>query len=208
MIKNIIFDLGGVVINLKRERAVEALEKLGISDADELLGVYSQMGPFLQLETGEITSSEFYDLLLPKCKAGTTCTDLRDAFEEFLIEIPGERLQMLEKLKAKGYRLFVLSNTNPIMFNHWIAEEFKKEGKSINDYFDGIVASFEEGTCKPDPMIFRKLVDRYGLNPEETVMLDDSVKNLQAAESIGLKTRLIEYEGENSFANVCHELES
>lgn len=204
--KNIIFDLGGVVINLKRERAVEALEKLGVDDVDELLGVYSQSGPFLQLETGELSSAEFYDLLLPKCQPGTTCRDLRDAFEKFLIDIPEERLRLIERLKGKGYRLFVLSNTNPIMYHHWIEREFRRQGKSINDYFEGIVTSFQEGTCKPDPRIFRNLVERYELCPSETLMLDDSEKNTSAAESIGLQAVRIEPEGEFSFDSVCGKL--
>lgn len=203
MIKNIIFDLGGVVIDLQRQRAVEALEKLGVKDASDLLGEYSQHGPFLKLETGEITSSELFDELLPKCKEGTTCRDISDAFEEFLLDIPVERLRMLEELRKKGYKLYVLSNTNPIMFNHWIDRAFKQDGKTINDYFDGIVASFQEGTCKPDPRIFRNLIKRYGLNPEETVMLDDSQKNLESARSVGLHTCLIEAEGENTFSTVC-----
>ena len=206
MIKNIIFDLGGVVIDLERENAVKALEKLGISDASVLLGEYSQKGPFLKLETGEISSAEFYDLLLSQCKEGTTCKDIRDAFEEFLVGIPAERLQIIDELRAKGYRLFVLSNTNPIMYNHWIEAEFRKAGKSIQDYFDGIVTSFSEGTCKPDPVIFENLIRRYGLNPSETIMLDDSEKNLEAARSLGLHVKLIEKEGENSFSAVCRNL--
>lgn len=206
MIKNVIFDLGGVVIDLQRENAVEALSKLGIKDAEELLGEYSQKGPFLKLETGEMTSAEFYDLMLEKCEGSVSCIQIRDAFEKFLVEIPWERLKMLESLKAKGYRIFALSNTNPIMFNHWIDRNFKKDGKTINDYFEGIVASFEEGVCKPDPVIFKNLIERYGLNPEETLMLDDSEKNVMAAESVGLKAVKIEPEGKNSFKSVCASL--
>lgn len=206
MIKNIIFDLGGVIIDLQRERAVEALSKLGIGQAEELLGEYSQKGPFLLLETGEITSSEFFDMLLPKCKEGTNCCDLRDAFEEFLVDIPVERLRTLERLRDKGYKIYVLSNTNPIMFNHWIAREFRKDGKSINDYFDGVVTSFEEGTCKPDPAIFQKVINRYGLNPAETLMLDDSEKNIESARKVGLQVVRILPEGEYSFNAVCSKL--
>ena len=205
-IKNIIFDLGGVVIDLKRERAVAALEKLGIEDAGTLLGEYSQKGPFLKLETGEISSSEFFDLLQSKCLKPTGCTQIRDAFEEFLVGIPIERLKLIEELKKQGFKTYVLSNTNPIMFNHWIQREFKKDGKSINDYFDGIVASFQEGVCKPDSSIFINLIKRYQLNPGETLMLDDSEKNVMAARSVGLKAQKIEAEGENSFHSVCKNL--
>ena len=206
MIKNIIFDLGGVVIDLQRRMAIDALDRLGLSDASSLLGEYEQKGPFLMLETGEISSSEVYDILLPHCKKGTTCTDIRDAFEEFLKEIPLERLRMLEKLRAKGYRLYVLSNTNPIMYNHWIDNAFRNDGKSINDYFDGIVTSFQEKMCKPDPRLFQRVVDRYSLTPSETLMLDDSESNVKAARSIGLEAHKIEAEGPDSFMEICSKL--
>lgn len=197
-IKNIIFDLGGVVIDLKRERAVKALQELGITDAGNLLTDYEQKGPFLKLETGEFTSADFYDTLLPMCRPGTTVTDIRNAFEKFLVALPVGRLRLIEALRKKGYKVFVLSNTNPIMYNHWIEEAFRGDGKTINDYFDGIVASFQERTCKPDPQIFTNLVCRYSLNPSETVMLDDSAANCEAARSIGLNAIRVEKEGENT----------
>lgn len=206
MLKNIIFDLGGVVIDLQRIKAVEALEKLGITDAPALLNDYEQKGPFLLLETGEISSSDFYDLLLPKCAPGTTCCDIREAFEQFLRDLPVERLRLIEKLREKGYRLYVLSNTNPVMYNHWIEDAFRKDEKTINDYFDGIVVSFQERRCKPDPEIFKNLVKRYNLNPSETLMLDDSQANVDSAKSVGLKAVKVEPTGTRSFVNICNSL--
>lgn len=205
-IKNIIFDLGGVVIDLQRRMAVDALDRLGIKDASALLGEYEQKGPFLMLEKGDISSSELYDILLPHCAEGTTCSDIRDAFEEFLREIPVERLRMLDSLKDKGYRMYVLSNTNPIMYNHWIDNAFRNDGKSINDYFHGIVTSFQERMCKPDPALFKKVIDRYDLNPDETIMLDDSEANVKAARSVGLNAIRIMPEGKDSFMEVCTRL--
>lgn len=206
MIKNIIFDLGGVVIDLDRRDAIDALAGLGIKDASALLGVYSQKGPFLLLETGEISESEIYDMLLPYCDKETRCTDIRDAFEEFLKGIPVERLRMIRNLRDKGYKVFVLSNTNPLMYNHWIDNAFRQEGKSINDYFDGIVVSFQERICKPDPQIFKNLVERYHLEPEETLMLDDSEANCKSAESIGLQSVCVKPDGNTSFMEICNRL--
>lgn len=205
-IKNIIFDLGGVIIDLNRRMAVDALDNLGITDASALLGEYEQKGPFLALEKGEISSSELYDMLLPHCKKETSCNDIRDAFEQFLRGIPVERLKMLDKLREKGYRLFVLSNTNPIMYNHWIDNAFRSDGKSINDYFDGIVTSFQERMCKPDPELFRKVSSRYGLNPEETLMVDDSEANVKAARSVGFQAKRITEEPGHTFFDVCNAL--
>lgn len=205
-IKNIIFDLGGVVIDLDRSQAIHALENIGIKDASSLLGEYAQKGPFLMLETGELTDSEIYDMLLPLCKKDTRATDIRDAFEEFLLDLPVTRLQTIRDLRDKGYKVFVLSNTNPIMYNHWIDNAFRAEGKSINDYFDGIVVSYQEKTCKPDPEIFKRVTNRYNLNPAETLMLDDSEANCKAAESIGLRAIRITKDGDTSFDAVCGKL--
>lgn len=205
-LKNIIFDLGGVIIDLDRRKAVDALDRIGLKDASSLLGEYEQKGPFLMLETGEISSSEVFDILLPHCKPGTTCTDIRDAFEEFLLDIPVERLRTLEKLRQKGYKLFVLSNTNPIMFNHWIDNAFRNDGKCMKDYFDGVVTSFQERMCKPDPQIFKNLIQRYNLDPNKTLMLDDSEANVKAAENVGLNAFRIEPKGDHSFTSVCNRL--
>ena len=204
--KNIIFDLGGVIIDINREAAVSALEELGITEAARMLGDYEQKGIFLMLEEGRISDSEMYDSLLALCKPGTTCTDIKSAFEDFLIGIPPERLDAIEKVRRKGYKTFVLSNTNPVFYNDWIAREFRKRGKSINDYFDGIVVSFQELMCKPNPDIFKNLLNRYELNPDETLFLDDSAENCAAAETLGIHTVKINPEGKDSFQETTNSL--
>lgn len=205
-VRNIIFDLGGVVIDLDRSEAIKALEGLGLRDASALLGEYEQKGPFLLHEKGEISTSELFDMLLPQCKPDTRCTDIRDAFEQFLRRLPVERLQTITALREKGYKVYVLSNTNPIMFTHWIDNAFRQEGKAMNDYFDGIVTSYQERTCKPDPQIFRNLLERYGLKAEETLMLDDSAANCASARSVGMEAIRIMPEGDDCFMDVCGKL--
>lgn len=198
-IKNVIFDLGGVIIDLDRNAAARALVDLGIVEADRLLGEYEQKGLFLLLEEGQISDSELYDALLALCTPGTTCTDIRNAFERFLIGIPVERLRKIEEIRKAGYKTFVLSNTNPIFYNVWIAEAFRQDGKTINDYFDGIVASFQEQVCKPNPKIFENLLNRYHLKANETIFLDDSSANCAAAEALGIHTVTITPDGPTSF---------
>lgn len=194
-IRNIIFDLGGVVIDLKRENAVAALRELGVADADEILGLYCQSGAFLALEKGEITAGEFFDEIRRICgesgREMVSDLEIQEAFNRFFIGIPLSRLETLRKLRREGFRLFVLSNTNPVMYNSWIKRAFMQEGLHINDYFNGIVLSYEEGRCKPDPELFATVPRRYGLVPSETVMLDDSETNCKAAESVGLQSIVI-----------------
>ena len=204
--RNIIFDLGGVIIDIRREAAAAALVELGIEEADRLLGEYEQKGVFLLLEEGRLSDAEMYDSLLPLCNEGTTCTDIKVAFEKFLVGIPVERLRRIDELRKKGYKTFVLSNTNPIFYNDWIAKAFRQDGKTINDYFDGIVASYQELMCKPNPDLFKILMERYQLNPGETIFLDDSAANCASAESLGIHSVVITEEGPDSFNTVTSSL--
>ena len=190
-IKAIVFDLGGVIIDLNRQAAVDALSKLGVPGVDLLLGEYGQNGPFLDLETGKLTAADFYDhLRYLAINAGAAAPDdkiLQDAFNAFLVKLPTERLHRLLEVRQAGFATYVLSNTNPVMFNSWIAEAFAQEGLRINDYFDGVVTSFQEGMCKPEPLLFKRVLTRYKLIPASTLMLDDSIANCNAARSVGMQ---------------------
>lgn len=205
-VKNIIFDLGGVIIDLKREEAVKALNELGLADADDMLGLYGQKGIFLALEEGKATAADFFDEIRRRTSPDVTDVQIQDALNRFLIRIPVERLQMLRKLREAGYRLYVLSNTNAIMFNSWIRDAFTQEDLRVNDYFDGIVKSYDEGICKPDPEIFARVARRYNLDPAETLMLDDSAKNCAAALSVGLQAEQVTIDPSNDMLAICTRL--
>ncbi len=205
-IQNVIFDLGGVVIDLDRDRAVKALEELGLEGADEMLGLYGQKEPFLGLETGETPAGEFFDIMRSRMKPGVTDMEITAAFNQFLVDLPAKRLEMLRRMRMAGYRIFMLSNTNPVMFNSWIDRAFRQEGGSVNDYFDGIVVSYQELTCKPDINIFKNLMRRYGLNPSETLMLDDSEKNCRAAAEAGAHAFKIGKSENDDMMAICEAL--
>lgn len=191
MIKNLLFDLGGVIMNIRRENAVEALRMLGMKDAGTFLGEYVQKGPFLQLEEGSIAPEEFRNEIRSHLEKQVSDADIDEAFNRFLTGIPEYRLDDLKELKKRGYSIYMLSNTNPIMWNSEIARQFRKQGHDVNFYFDGIVTSFDAGCCKPDPGIFIYAEKKFGIKPEETLFLDDSEKNTLAAEKLGFKTTLI-----------------
>lgn len=205
-IKNVVFDLGGVVINLDRDRAVQELKRLGLEKADEMLGLYGQKEPFYGLETGQRSTAEFFDLMRRDMHRGVTDTQITDAFNAFLIDLPPARLEMLRRMRMAGYRIFVLSNTNPVMFNTWIDRAFRQEGGSINDYFDGVTASFQELTCKPDVSIFQTVMRRYGLIGSETLMLDDSEKNCQAAAEAGMHAIRVGNTDKDDMLAICGAL--
>ncbi len=190
MIKNLLFDLGGVIMDIRRLNCVASFERLGMKDADSFLGEYSQKGPFLQLEEGLINEAQFRDAVREYIDGEVTDEQIDKAFCDFLVGIPAYRLEQLRQLK-KQYGIYMLSNTNPIMWHSRIAEEFRQEGMEREDYFDGIVTSFEARSIKPDAKIFHTVVENLGIKPEETLFLDDSQKNLDAASALGFHTLLV-----------------
>lgn len=183
----LLFDLGGVIMDIRRDNAVEALRALGMADADDFLGEYGQKGPFLALEKGEITPGEFRDELRPMLRPGVSDAEIDAAFNRFLTGIPLERLRALERLHAT-HSIYMLSNTNAIMWHSRIAEEFRKDGHDRDYYFDGCVTSFEARCYKPDAAIFRETLRKFGLNAPDVVFFDDSQANCDAAARLGFKT--------------------
>lgn len=187
MIDTLMFDLGGVIMDIRRENAVEALRNLGMENAGDFLGDYGQKGPFLALEKGEIGAEEFRREVRKLIPRPVSDSELDEAFNRFLIGIPVERLRELEKLK-KRYRVYMLSNTNPIMWNSFIDREFRKDGHDRDYYFDGCVASFDVKAYKPDAAIFDIARERFSLVPENTLFFDDSKANCDAATALGYHT--------------------
>ena len=190
MIKNLLFDLGGVIMDIRRLNCVASFERLGMKDADSFLGEYSQKGPFLQLEEGAISEAEFRTAVRQFIDGEVSDEQIDSAFCDFLVGIPKYRLEQLRELK-KQYGIYMLSNTNSIMWHSRIAEDFRQEGLEREDYFDGIVTSFEARSIKPDAKIFHTVVEKLGIKPEETLFLDDSQKNLDAAAELGFQTLLV-----------------
>lgn len=190
MIKNLLFDLGGVIMDIRRLNCVASFERLGMKNADSFLGEYSQKGPFLQLEEGAISEEEFRTAVRALIDGEVSDEQIDSAFCDFLVGIPKYRLEQLRQLK-KSYNIYMLSNTNSIMWRSRIAEDFRQEGLEREDYFDGIVTSFEAQSIKPDAKIFHTVVEKLGINPDETLFLDDSQKNLDAAAQLGFHTLLV-----------------
>ena len=174
-------------MDIERQRCVDAFRELGLEDADSYFGDYAQTGIFMAVEDGSASVSDFHAVLRSKLPAGTKDAQIDRAFNQFLIGIPEHRLKALRELRRRGYGIYLLSNTNPIMWKSKIAAEFAKEGLRREDYFDGMVTSFEAKAAKPNRKIFDYAVRILGIKPEETVFFDDSQANTDAAEALGFK---------------------
>ena len=190
-IKNLLFDQGGVIVNIERDRCLKELRKLGMEVPELLIGLYKQEGPFFALENGDITVEEFHNELRPLMPAGITDEQMDAAFSSFIVGIPLHRLQSLRELR-KRYKTYILSNTNPNMFEGVIARSFAQEGLDVNAYFDGVTVSYKAHSNKPDRKIFDYAIATMGIVPEETLFFDDGQVNLDAAAELGFKTALVE----------------
>ncbi|MDR1437128.1 MAG: HAD family phosphatase, partial [Candidatus Symbiothrix sp.] len=116
-IKNIVFDLGGVIVTLERAESIRRFEEAGLENAAQLLDPYHQKGIFLELEEGKLSQEEFYDAVRREAGKPITNEQIDYGWFGFLKEVPAGKLKMLEDLRKKGYRLYLLSNTNPIIMS-------------------------------------------------------------------------------------------
>lgn len=200
MIKVIIFDFGGVLINLNRQAAVDKLVALGVYDADNLLNNYVQSGLFLDLESGVVTPDEFRNKLRADyALQHITDEQIDEAFLAFLLDVPEHKLQLLRRLKSSAHnadgesvRIVMLSNTNAIHFPYCIKKHFEYDGYKIDDYFDALYLSYEMRASKPDEEIFLKLLKAENVQSEECFFLDDGPRNIEAAKRLGFNVHLVE----------------
>jgi putative hydrolase of the HAD superfamily len=189
-IKNIVFDLGGVIVTLDRPEAVRRFKEAGLENAGELLDAYHQKGIFLALEEGRLSKEEFYDAVSKEAGRFISSEAIDYGWLGFLKEVPPAKLKMLEDLKARGYRLYLLSNTNPIIMSWAYTPAFSKEGKSIEEYFDRLYLSYQIGYTKPAPEIYDFLIKDSGIVPSKSLFIDDGIANIEQGKKAGMKTYL------------------
>ncbi|GHT11279.1 D-ribitol-5-phosphate phosphatase [Bacteroidia bacterium] len=188
-IKNIVFDLGGVIITLDRSEAVRRFVEAGLENAEELLDAYHQKGIFLELEEGKLSQKDFYEAV--RKEAGKNISDeaIDYGWLGFLKEVPEYKLKMLEDLR-KDYHVYLLSNTNPVIFGWALTPAFSQQGKSIDRFFDKMYTSYQIGYTKPASEIYNFMLKDSGMIPSETLFIDDGKANIEMGEKLGMKTYL------------------
>ena len=158
MIKTLIFDFGGVIATISRDKAVAAFTRIGLNDADARLDKYHQSGIFQALEEGKLDEIGFRTELGRLCNRELSFEEVKKAWLGFFVEVPPAILKYLEELK-KEYRILILSNTNPYVMSWACSTEFSSEGKPLTHYADRLYLSYQIGYTKPAPEIFRHLID-------------------------------------------------
>lgn len=188
VIKNIVFDLGGVIIDLDRERAVRTFEEIGVKDAGQLIDPYEQKGIFLEVENGTIDADGFCKKLSRHVGRELSLEEVKKGWMGFIVEVPVYKLAYILKLR-EDFNVYLLSNTNPIIQEYWArTDRFSADGLPISAYFDKMYASYEIGVTKPDPAIFNFMIRDTGLLPQETLFVDDGLRNVETAKQLGFQT--------------------
>ena len=188
MIKTVIFDMGGVVITLDSEEAMRRFSALGLTDFAERMNPYTQKGIFGELEEGKLSEEEYRQKLSEVCGRSLTFDEVKHCWMGYMKEVPANKLATILDLKKKGYRVILLSNTNPYVSTWTDSEDFSGDGHSINEYFDALYRSFEVKYMKPDDRFFRYVLSQEKLLPEEALFVDDGPRNCAAASELGIRT--------------------
>lgn len=188
-IKNLIFDMGGVLIDLDRDASVEAFRTIGYPDADELLDNYAPKGVFRQLEIGNFAPEDFYAHVQNHIGRDIPVEQIENALLKFLNGLPVYKLDMLRDLR-KRFNIFMLSNTNAIMMPYIREKYFTQQGLTFEDYFDRAYLSFEMRAMKPDEEIFNRMIADGQIDPAYSFFIDDGPANIETARKLGFRTYL------------------
>ncbi|MDP4262751.1 MAG: HAD family phosphatase [Bacteroidota bacterium] len=185
-IKNVILDLGGVILNIDLGQTEMALLELGINNLSDYLTRSSISSFFKEYETGKIDDAAFVSSIQSLSTKAITEEEVIRAWNALLLDFPAERIELLQKLKEK-YRLFLLSNTNMIHYREFQQRIYSQTGGYLEDLFEKTYYSHTVGLSKPDVAIFHLVINENKLNPAETLFVDDTAANMTAAKEAGLQ---------------------
>ena len=189
--KNLIFDLGGVLLNIDLPRTGRAFATLAGRDDDWLREQFSFFALAHPFETGQWTEAQFFDFVrqtlnLPQSDHRVTDAQITDAWNALLLDFPPAHLALLQELKSR-YRTFLLSNTNPLHMRA-VDDILRRDTghPRLATLFEKMHLSYEMGLWKPDPAIYARVLADHGLLAHETVFFDDNLANVESARQLGI----------------------
>lgn len=186
-VEAVIFDLGGVIINLNYQLTQKAFEDLGITNFSEIYTQFAQNDLFDNYETGKVSSQHFINELLRAFPNSISPNKIVAAWNAMILDVPKEKIDFLNQLKIER-RIFLLSNTNEIHMEKVRREWSKVSAYPMEHSFEKIYLSHEVGMRKPNAEIFKFVCAENNLNPKRTLFIDDTLQHIEGAKSIGLQT--------------------
>ncbi len=190
-ITTLIFDFGGVLINLDLPKCIDNLRGTGFVNVDQFLSNFGQKDFFLKFENGQIDTPEFRNEIRKNTSDLLSDEEIDTAWCSFLCDIPSEKISMLKELRKK-YRLLLLSNTNPLHIEVSARIALEPYNTSLDELFDKCYLSYEMGLTKPSEDIFTALLNDANVTAQECLFLDDGLKNIETANSMGFATYLVD----------------
>ena len=195
-IKNIIFDLGGVIINLDIPKTISEFNKLSNQPFESIYNQLQQTPVFDLFDKGQITEKDFFVELKKALRNDVTDEELLFAWNAMLLDFPKHRLELLSKLKP-NYRLFLLSNTNESHVLEFEKTLFASHGyKNLEPFFEKVYYSCRMNQRKPNADIFESVLNENNLIAEQTLFIDDSPQHVEGALTLGVKAMLLEKNNE------------
>jgi putative hydrolase of the HAD superfamily len=192
-IKNIIFDLGGVIIDIHYQATIESFKKIGFNDFENIYSLIKNTPLFDMLETGKIPPQAFRNELR-KFKSSLTDEQINTSWNTMIGNMPSDNLPLLRNVRKK-YKTYLLSNTNAIHIDYFINYLEQKFGYNpLSDMFDKVYFSHEIGQRKPDKEAFETVLHDACLVPSETLFIDDLILNIGGARKAGLLAYHLENE--------------
>jgi len=190
-VKHIIFDLGGVLLNLDYTLTEQAFTDLGITNFGELYSQIRQNSFFDDWETGRISSQQFIEGVQSACGLDISDEQVCKAWNAMLLDMPLRRLQLLQQLRLY-YDLVLLSNTNEVHAQAVTEIVKNSHGQVLAAFFDKVYFSHRIGMRKPDAEIFMYVLEDNGWKAEETLFIDDSIQHVEAAKVLGIQAIYLE----------------
>ena len=187
-IRNIVFDLGNVIININPDLTLLKFKELGVASFDEMYSIMRQTDVFDRLDTGKITLPEFRRAIRDFAQINLADEQIDDAWCAMLLDFPEENTELLRKLRVEGYQLYLLSNTNEMHIEYYIKYLKHRFGRDLfTELFDRAFYSHEIGYRKPNREAYEYVLKVERLKPAETLFIDDLEHNVIAARQTGMQ---------------------
>jgi len=184
----IVFDLGGVVFRLEKQQAIDHFKEIGFEQVEDYLDDYEQKDFFGDLESGIVDAEQFRARLSELSHRPITLEQCEYAWTGYIKEKFDRNFEAFKLLREAGYRLCLLSNTNPFMMHYVRSDRFDGHGHGIGYYMDALYLSYEMRVMKPSSRIFEMMLERENVDPSKVLFLDDSARNCAAANALGIAT--------------------